>query len=152
MTDPTSEWLAAYAHAYENLELNTLHSGLGSLLNEQIYFEDPFNRIHGKAETLRLFEHMFATLQEPKFTVLDIAVGQNGNGYLYWHFDFLFRQKKQQFDGMSKVLFDSEGQVRSHIDYWDPAKHLYSQFPILGSLLRLVEQRLALPQKRQARA
>ncbi|QKI88485.1 nuclear transport factor 2 family protein [Thiomicrorhabdus xiamenensis] len=152
MVDPIPEWLAAYAQAYENLNQNTLQSDLSPLLCEQIYFEDPFNRIHGKTDTLSLFEHMFATLQAPKFTVLDMAVGQNGTGYLYWRFDFRYRHRTQQFDGMSKVAFDTDGRVRSHIDYWDPAKHVYSQIPILRSLLRFAEQRLALPQKCKTRA
>ncbi|CAN8138992.1 SnoaL-like domain-containing protein [uncultured Thiomicrorhabdus sp.] len=139
--------LQAYARAFEYLSPESLHSELAPLLAADIYFEDPFNQLHNKQQTLHLFEHMFATVQHPQFIVLDYALSgsQDSCGYLSWQFSFVYNAKKQQFDGLSKVRINPKGLICSHIDYWDPAKHIYSHIPLLGWLLNKVKNKLALP-------
>ena len=36
-------------------------------------FSDPFNVVHGKDGFCRIFDHMFETCNDPKFTVSDVA-------------------------------------------------------------------------------
>ena len=141
--------LIHYAQAFEQLAPETIHSELAPLLAEDIYFEDPFNQLHGKARTLQLFDHMFETVLQPHFRVLDYSLSDKklGCAFLYWQFSFIHQGKSQRFDGMSKVLFNQNGLICSHIDYWDPGKHIYAQIPVLGWLLGKVNKRLALPRE-----
>ena len=111
-----------------------------------MYFKDPFNEVRGLEQVERIFEHMFETLDTPKFKVIDYGFGQNGAGYIRWHFSYRMKGKSKQygFDGMSEVLFNNDGKVTSHTDYWDSAEHVYESIPILGSVIRLVKSKLAL--------
>lgn len=138
----------AYAQVFEELLPESIGTDLAPLLADNIYFEDPFNQLHGKQVTLKLFEHMFVSVQQPRFEILDIAHSEHQPecAYLYWKFHFHYQQRKQQFDGMSKIRINQNGLVCSHIDYWDPAKHIYSQIPLIGWLLNKVKNKLALPQ------
>lgn len=39
----------------------------------------------------------------------------------------------------------SAARITLHRDYWDPAKDLYGKVPVLGSLMRFIRSRLAVP-------
>ncbi|BBP46794.1 hypothetical protein THMIRHAS_21670 [Thiosulfatimonas sediminis] len=148
----STEIVAAYAKAFGQLTQASIYSELAPLLAEDIYFEDPFNQLHGKTRTLQLFAHMFATVQQPKFIVSDCALGNPSmhTAYLYWQFHFVYKGQSQQFDGMSKILINQNGLIYSHIDYWNPAKNLYSKIPVLGWILSKINRKLALPDNWQA--
>ena len=139
--------LKSYIEAFEQLTPDNL-SKLGDLFSEEVYFKDPFNAVNGKEATLAIFEHMFATTQNPKFIVIDAAV-EGDIAMLYWKFHFQLPSKsssnpnEQMIEGMSRICFDKNGLVKKHIDYWDPAEQIYSQVPVLNWLLNLIRNRLS---------
>jgi len=45
--------------------------------------------------------------------------------------------------GVSRVVLADDGRVSEHIDYWDAAGELYSQFPVIGGLMRWLRRRLS---------
>ena len=51
------------------------------------YFKDPFNEVRGVAAIASIFEHMFASLQEPRFVVTQTLV-QGHRAFLEWEFRF----------------------------------------------------------------
>ena len=108
-------------------------------------FKDPFNDVEGPQAVGRIFEHMFRTVQEPRFVVHEALV-QGDDCFLTW--DFLFRfqggsQSLQRVRGASHLKFDAQGRVALHRDYWDAAEELYEKLPLLGSLMRWLRRRLA---------
>ena len=139
--------LKSYIEAFEQLTPESL-SKLGELFSEEVYFKDPFNAVNGKPATLAIFEHMFATTQNPKFIVIDAAM-EGDMAMLYWKFHFQLPSKNspnpkvKMIEGMSRVCFDKQGLVKEHIDYWDPAEQIYSQVPVLSWLLSLIRKRLS---------
>jgi len=139
--------LQSYIDAFEQLTPQSL-SKLGELFSEEVYFKDPFNAVNGKVATLAIFEHMFATTKNPKFTVIEAAM-EGDIAMLFWKFHFQHPSKdssnpnEQMIEGMSRVCFDENGLVKEHIDYWDPAEQIYSQVPVLNWLLNLIRKRLS---------
>ncbi len=115
-------------------------------------FRDPFNDISGREAIASLFAHMFETLQAPHFVVHDRMV-QGGQLFLTWSFFFHIKGFKggqvQTIEGSSHLRWSltPEGvwMIDAHRDYWDAAQELYEKFPILGSVLRWLRQRLASP-------
>jgi len=102
-------------------------------------FCDPFNDVHGVDAIRNVFVHMYKQCTKPRFVVHDYALsGQVA--YLHWRFDC---DQNVTIDGLSKVIFDEQGMVQEHIDYWDAAAQVYSRIPLLGSILSLVRGRLA---------
>lgn len=117
---------------------------LGQWYADDVRFVDPFNDLLGIAALRRVFEHMFATLDEPKFVVLEI-VAEGDRAWLTWDFHFRRRGRRQawRIHGATRLRFAADGRVAEHIDYWDAAAGLYEKLPLLGAVLRALKRRLA---------
>jgi steroid delta-isomerase len=105
-------------------------------------FKDPFNEVQGVPAIARVFAHMFAALDAPRFVVRDIVV-DGDQCFLTW--DFLFRFKRFSRDeqvvcGGSHLRFDAQGLVMLHRDYWDAAEELYEKLPVVGGLMRWLKR------------
>ena len=111
-------------------------------------FKDPFNDVTGVPAMEAIFGHMFEALIAPRFVVTG-RVAQGAQCFLTWEFRFGFRNfhqgREQVILGASHLVFDAAGKVQLHRDYWDPAEDLYGKVPVLGSLMRFIRSRLAVP-------
>lgn len=143
-TDLIENALQGYIAAFENLTPSSLLQELAPILDDNIHFKDPFNNVFGKQATVVIFNHMFGTLNQPKFTVKHHAINEQ-TAYLHWDFSFTLKGKEtiQKIEGLSQVTFNLAGLVTSHIDYWDPAEQVYSQIPVLNWLIKQVAKRLS---------
>ena len=104
-------------------------------------FKDPFNEVQGRAAIERIFEHMFATLRAPRFTIVD-AVCDTRACVLVWDFDFQRASGAPlRIRGASHIEFAGDGRVTRHRDYWDAAEELYAKLPVLGGLMRWLRRR-----------
>lgn len=129
--------LAAYAACFEALTPSCIES-LSALLSDDVRFRDPFSDVQGRQAVLDIFRHMFEAMEEPVFTVLDQAVGEEAC-YLKWRFSGRIKaagRREIEIIGMSEVVFDEKGLVSSHIDHWDAASQVFGLFPVLGPVLR----------------
>ena len=130
---------------YEGLTPGTLPR-LGAVYADEVRFIDPFNDVQGLARIRAVFEHMFATLDAPRFEILE-SVMERDQCFLVW--DFSFRRQGRDdttvVHGTSHLRFAADGRVQWHRDYWDPARELYEGLPVLGAVLRWLRRRLAGP-------
>jgi hypothetical protein len=64
---------------------------------------------------------------------------------LTWEFRFQFRAyhkgEEQVILGASHLVFDAQGLVTRHRDYWDAAEELYEKLPLVGGLMRWLKRR-----------
>lgn len=137
----------AYARHFDTLGPAS-RDQLRQLVHPDIHFTDPFNDIHGIDKLMVVFDHMFETTKDPQFvTETPIVGGQTA--FIKWRFTCTIEQRfyhrEMTIDGVTEVRFDEAGLVIAHIDYWDAARQLYEQLPLLGSLLRRLRRRLAAP-------
>ncbi|MDR3452670.1 MAG: nuclear transport factor 2 family protein [Rhodoferax sp.] len=108
-------------------------------------FKDPFNEVQGIALIQRVYQHMFESLQEPRFVVTGCVV-QGAQCFLTW--DFMFRFKRFQRStphtvrGASHLELNAQGLITRHRDYWDAAEELYEKIPALGVLMRWLKKRV----------
>ena len=135
--------LARFQAYFESLTPLTL-TEIGQVYAADARFKDPFNAVQGLEAVRRIFAHMFATTEQPRFVVLH-ALGDATQGYVTW--DFHFRSKGRggrnwTIHGASRLEFNAQGLVSLHRDYWDAAEELYEQLPLLGAVLRGVKKRL----------
>lgn len=133
-----------WADFFETLAPDSLDA-LDRLCCLDLRFKDPFNDVTGTAKMRRIFEHMFETVEDPRFVVTDMAVS-NHTAYLRW--DFTFRPKgggqaPWTISGLSEVDFDADFKVLSHIDHWDAGEQFYARLPVLGWLIGKVRARLS---------
>lgn len=106
-------------------------------------FKDPFNEVKGLLEIERLFTHMFDVLDSPHFIVKERIV-QNNQCFLVWDFRFRFRRfdrkNWQTIRGGTHLMFNEQGLVSWHRDYWDAAEELYEKLPWIGRLMKWLKR------------
>jgi hypothetical protein len=116
---------------------------LGDFYAPEVRFKDPFHEVQGVAAVQEVFAHMFVALDAPRFVVHDIIV-QGDQCFLGWDFLFRFRRfssEPQTVRGASHLVFDRQGLVSLHRDYWDAAEELYEKLPGVGVLMRWLKRR-----------
>jgi steroid Delta-isomerase len=118
---------------------------IGNIYTDDASFKDPFNEVRGAAGIARIFEHMFESLHEPRFVVVE-ALAEGDAVFLAW--DFVFRMNRlgaaeQRIRGASHLKLAADGRITMHRDYWDAAEELYEKLPLLGALMRWLKRRVA---------
>jgi hypothetical protein len=65
--------------------------------------------------------------------------------FLTWEFRFRFKRfdttTLQAVRGASHVVFNEQGLVTLHRDYWDAAEELYEKLPLVGGVMRWLKKR-----------
>ena len=139
MSPPTAS-VVAY---FESLTPATLPA-LAAVYSDNARFVDPFNDVTGLPAIHAVFDHMFSTLEAPRFEVLE-AVTEGHQCFLVWNFAFSRRGQTAQetIHGASHLRFAADGRVVMHRDYWDAAQQVYERVPVLGALLRWLRRRIS---------
>jgi hypothetical protein len=119
-------------------------SQLPTLYDAQATFKDPFNEVKGLPEIERIFRHMYVALDQPHF-VITAQLVDGAQAFLTWEFRFRFKRfdttTLQTVRGGSHVVFNEQGLVTLHRDYWDAAEELYEKLPLVGSAMRWLKKR-----------
>jgi len=117
---------------------------LGEFYAEDARFVDPFNDVRGLGPIRHVFEHMYRSLEQPRFFVHD-AIAEGDQCFLTWDFRFGFRRfargTEQCVRGSTHLRFAPDGRVQMHRDYWDAAQELYEKLPAVGALMRWLRRR-----------
>lgn len=132
-----------YALFFENLNKDMTKDDYEKFFSKDVYFEDPFQKTYDINSLQNIFNHMYETLHEPRFQVKEFAVNKN---YAYLQWIFLYKRDKnsslETFTGVSRIEFNDEGKVKSHIDYWDSATNIYEKIPLLKNILIFIKNRI----------
>ena len=129
------------ADFYEILSLATLHQ-LDVLYAAEARFKDPFNEVLGVVAIRRIFEHMFESVDAPRF-VVTARIVDGDQAMLGWDFHLRLRGRDIVVRGVSHLRFNVDGKVVLHRDYWDPAEDLYAHLPLIGSLMCALRRKLS---------
>ena len=131
----------AYIRLYEELSLERIDE-LESFVDESVRFKDPFNDLVGRKKLSNLLKRVLSDVTNPVFRV----TSQSWDGdvlYLRWSFNGRVRGLGNwPVEGMSEVFFNKQGLVTAHFDHWDSGEQFYEKIPIIGSLLRIIKNRL----------
>lgn len=134
--------LQSYAHAFETLDKNNIHL-LTQWVDEEVLFQDPFNRLRSRQAVFLLMEDMYQRLDSACFTVHQICenAAETG-GFIRWTFHASSRLTGElAIEGVSEVTINELGLVATHVDFWD-ASEFMERFPVLGWMIRKVRARL----------
>ena len=107
-------------------------------------FKDPFNEVHGVAAIMHIFEHMFATTDNPRF-IIDDRIVQDQQAFVSWRFEFSLKGTAYTIIGASHLKFDTAGLVIEHRDYWDAAEELFQKLPLIGAPVRWLRRQFKVP-------
>ena len=125
-----------YVKLFESLNLENLNK-FDKLLDENIYFEDPFNKVYGIENFKRIFFNTLNNLDNVEFKVLNI-ISKNNIYILKWEMIYFAFNKNNSIFGLSEVTIGANKKIVSHIDYWDSYNNFYTKIPIFGLIFKLV--------------
>lgn len=130
---------------FETLSPDTSLAYYEQIYARDVYFKDPFNQTNGINAVYEIFQDMYKKLDAPRFEVVE-SVRENDVCYVKWNFIFCFKgkAKEQSFEGISRMQYNDEERIISHIDYWDSAEHVYEKIPLLGSVIRFIKKRIVI--------
>lgn len=139
-TRQMTENLAVFFETLSPSNVSQLHT----LYDAQASFKDPFNEVKGLPEIERIFGHMYVALDQPHFVITGQLV-DGAQAFLTWEFRFRFKRfdttTLQTVRGGSHVVFNEQGLVSLHRDYWDAAEELYEKLPVVGGVMRWLKAR-----------
>ena len=125
-----------YLKLFEQLDTYNIDN-FNDLVDEQIIFVDPFNKIVGKEKFIKLFKKNITAIQKPKFMILSTS-SQNREYFVKWRMEFFAFGKNQKIIGISEIKVNETGLISSHYDYWDSFNQFYLKLPILGNILKIL--------------
>ncbi len=131
-----------YMSFYENLNVDNLQL-IDSIFTANAHFKDPFNDVFGIDKIHTVFKNMFSDLDKPTFLVDEVVLNKN-IAYLKWQFNAQLKDKPILIVGLSRVIFNTQGLVSEHVDYWDASEQFYMKLPILGSVLRFIQRKVSI--------
>ena len=132
-----------YVKLFESLNLKNLHK-FDKLLDENIYFEDPFNKVYGIENFKKIFSNTLNKLDNVEFKVLNI-ISKNNIYIIKWEMIYFAFNKTNSIFGLSEVTISENNKIVSHIDYWDSYNNFYTKIPFFGLIFKFV---LSLVRKR----
>lgn len=144
MSATPREALDRLVDIYTTLRPDAVHR-LAACYAPQARFRDPFNDVTGGAAIARVFTHMFAQVEAPRFAVTGRFV-DGEQAVLLWSFHFRSARLgpgDHAICGVSHLCFDAQGRVVWHQDHWDPAAQLYARLPVVGTVLRWLARRFS---------
>ncbi len=124
-----------YLNLFSNLNKENIKK-FDDLVVNDIIFIDPFNNIKGLDNFKNIFYHMFDTVEEPKFDIVDYAQSKD-HIFLKWKMTFYAFKASQTIEGMSDITLNNEGKVISHLDYWDSLNGIFIKLPFLGFFYKI---------------
>ena len=129
------KYINNYLNLFSNLNKENIKK-FDDLVVKDIIFTDPFNNIKGLDNFKNIFYHMFDTVEEPKFDIVDYAQNKD-HIFLKWKMTFYAFKASQTIEGMSDITLNKEGKVISHLDYWDSLNGIFIKLPFLGFLYKI---------------
>ena len=133
-----------YIKIFESLNIGNLNK-FDELLDKNIYFEDPFNKVNGIKNFKRVFSNTLKNLDDVEFKVINI-ISKNNIYILKWEMIYFAFNKNNSIFGLSEVTIGANKKIVSHIDYWDSYNNFYTKIPIFGLIfkffLSLVKKRI----------
>ncbi len=139
-TEPNKDAINRYIDFFENLTGDTLPE-LKNLVTTDVRFRDPFNDVVGAARMQNVFTNMLRDTEKPKFKIYRKVVDAQ-YCFIKWTFAAQSRVGPLQIDGVSEIVLDDSGRVKTHIDYWDTGETIYEKVPIIGPVLRFIRRRI----------
>lgn len=137
----SDQTIESYVKFFETLSPETLPE-LAALCSEDLRFCDPFNDVRGIEQTMQVFLHMFANTQNPVFRVYEWQRSDQVV-FLFWNFRCRSFGRPLDFDGVSRVLINDANLISEHVDYWDSGEAFWQKIPLLGSVIKLLSQRIS---------
>jgi len=101
----------------------------------QAHFKDPFHDVDQLVDIQRIFSHMFSIAPDARF-IIQQRFCHEQNAMIIWQMNLTLGQRSISIAGTSHLVFNDQGRVILHRDYWDTGEELFSKLPLIGAPTR----------------
>lgn len=144
--DPAkSERLQPFIALFGSLSPESVEAHFERAYADPLFFNDTFHTFRQR-DVLK--SYFLKLTQSATTTVTPLDYAENGDQiWLRWKMRTQFKVYWKDIDvttiGMTHLVFNDEGQIAIHQDYWDGVEGFYSHLPMLGGLVRFVRSGLS---------
>tara|TARA_B100000700_G_C15054584_1_gene862147 strand:+ start:1013 stop:1438 length:426 start_codon:yes stop_codon:yes gene_type:complete len=111
-----------------------------SLYSEKVKFIDPTQEKNGIDEYIKAQNGLINRCDDIYLKCHSIAINKNV-AFVEWSMGLKIKGLEFIYDGTTKLLFNEEGKVKEHRDYFDFCSGTFGRVPILGVFLRWLYSR-----------
>ena len=117
------------------------NTALDEIYSDNVVFIDPIHKIQGLENLVQYFEKLNSNLIAGSFFFTDESITDN-KAYLSWEMNLKLKRPKKNIiaSGISVLTIDTK--IIHHRDYFDAGELFYEHVPILGSIIRLLKNKL----------
>lgn len=140
----TTALIDDFCRVYKGLDKNNL-SQLGLVYSDNINFIDALHNLKGLEKLNEYFTHLYGHLLYCDFNIAEVIEDQ-GQASVVWTMKYAHPKINKgnaiYVDGCSHLKFNEK--IYYHRDFLDMGQMLYEHIPLLGGVIRVVKNRVAL--------
>ena len=110
------------------------------LYNEQVKFIDPTQEKIGIDAYIKAQDGLINRCDDIYLESHSIAINKN-IAFVEWTMGLKIKGQEFLYDGTTRLIFDEEGKVKEHRDYFDFCSGTFGNLPVLGGFIRWLYSR-----------
>ena len=111
-----------------------------SLYNKNIKFIDPTQKKYGIDSYVKAQDRLINRCDDIYIESHSIAINNN-IAFIEWTMGLKIKGLEFLYDGTTRLIFDKDGKVEEHRDYFDFCSGTFGKVPIIGSFFRWLYSR-----------
>ena len=111
-----------------------------SLYNKQVKFIDPTQEKNGIDAYIKAQDGLIKRCDDIYLESHSIAINKNV-AFIEWTMGLKIKKLVFLYDGTTRLIFDQEGKVKEHRDYFDFCTGTFGKVPVIGSFVRWLYSR-----------
>ena len=106
-----------------------------SLYNQKVKFIDPTQEKNGIDAYIKAQDGLIKRCDDIYLKSHSIAINKN-IAFVEWTMGLKIKGLEFLYDGTTRLIFDEEGKVKEHRDYFDFCSGTFANIPIIGAFFR----------------
>ena len=144
--DPAvGETQARFERLFDPFTPEALRESVRSTYAATPFFNDTLKTVRDRDTLAEYLAGTAQAVQDCRVAIEEWTPARIG-WYVRWRMTIRFRRFKPDTDtesiGISHIVFDRDGRVALHQDFWDAAGGFYEHLPLLGAVMRRIRRRL----------
>ena len=111
-----------------------------SLYNDQVKFIDPTQEKKGIDAYIESQDKLIKRCDDVFLKSHSIAINKN-IAFVEWTMGLKIKGLEFLYDGTTRLIFDEEGKIKEHRDYFDFCSGTFGRVPIIGGFFRWLYSR-----------
>ena len=111
------------------------------LYNKEVKFIDPTQERNGIDAYIKAQDGLFNRSDDVFLRSHSIAINKN-IAFIEWTMGLKIKGLEFLYDGTTRLIFDEEGKVKEHRDYFDFCSGTFGNVPVIGNFFRWLYSRL----------